>query len=166
MRRSVPLFNTYLTGAKAPHPLAVIHSGAKHWTNPMRLVRFKILYFTLGLDQLPLRRTAVIASDNYKLSKVRRYAPFGDTSGFKRARYHQMSTWMKRIQYQEYYMQHLMIRHVWGLLRKYPPNGTKIAGKADTGYFGYGKHGIHDYTREPLPATAIEMYPRRRWPSP
>ncbi|EPY35497.1 hypothetical protein AGDE_07287 [Angomonas deanei] len=86
----------------------------------------------------------------------------GDATGYKRGRSMQMATWYRRIQYQEYYMQHLFVRHMWGLLRMYPGNTVKIAGKADDGYVGYDSVPYHRYNRTPLSFPAREIYERRK----
>lgn len=159
--------NTYLTASKGSAPITVIRS--EFWRDPSRLVRYKMLYFTLGLDSQALRRTAVIVADKKRLKNadpkknVTGQTKTLDPTGFRRARAMQLQTWHRRVQYQEYYLQHMFTRHVWGLLRMYPPGGAKIAGIADKGYFGYDKMGHHRYTREPLPAYAAHLYERRRY---
>jgi hypothetical protein len=161
-RSTIPLANVWLTASRAATPLGVIRSGRRHWSNPERMLRFKLLYFTLGVDQLPLRRTAVIQNEQERMKHIIKARPKNDATGYKAKRMRQIGMWYRRIQYQEYYMQHMMTRHTWGLLRMYPVGGAKIAGKADTGYFGYDSSPVHRYTREPLPATAKEIYERRK----
>ena len=154
--------NTYLTRSMTTSPISVIRSGPRWWSEPDRMVRHKLLYFTLGIDQLPLRRTAVIAADVFRQHMCRPAAMSGDATGYKKARKAQLNTWYRRIQYQEYYLQHLFTRHAWSLLRMYPANHTKIAGKADDGYAGYDGVPYHRYNRSPLPLPAREIYERRK----
>lgn len=154
--------NTYMTRSMTTPPISVIRTGPKWWTDPDRMVRHKLMYFTLGIDQQPLRRTAVIAVDQYRQHMCKPAMSTSDTTGYKRARQSQMTTWYRRIQYQEYYLQHMFTRHVWGLLRMYPANHTKIAGKADDGYAGYDSVPFHRYNRTPLPFPAREIYERRK----
>lgn len=164
LRLTVSCRNTYLTASKTTSPISMIRSST--WSDPDRMVRHKLLYFTLGLDQQALRRTAVIVADKKRLEKAEPLRSQNnvvtDPTGFKRARKFQLTTWHKRIQYQEYHLEHLFVRHVWGLLRMYPPGGAKIPGKADRGYFGYDKMSFHRYTREQLPANAQHLYERRK----
>lgn len=143
-------------------PISVIRSGPRWWSEPERMVKYKMLYFTLGIDQQALRRTAVIAADlsRQHMTKAQQFA--GDATGYKRARNVQIKTWYRRIQYQEYYLQHLFTRHAWSLLRMYPANHTKLAGKADDGYAGYDGVPYHRYNRAPLPFPAREIYDRRK----
>lgn len=164
-RRTPLLANQWLTMAKAAPPVSVIRSGRRHWVEPERMVRMKLMYFTLGIDQLPLRRTAVIHKEAdlfKKCPSVAQKSSAYDSTGYKMRRHKQMMMWYRRIQYQEYYLQHMFTRHTWGLLRMYPTGGAKIAGKADTGYAGYDYLPYHRYTREPLPAHAREIYDRRK----
>lgn len=156
------LHNTFLTHSVATPPISVIRSGPKWWSEPERMVKHKIMYFTMGIDQLPLRRTAVIQTELKRFHMCRPAPRAGDTTGFKRARASQLTTWYRRIQYQEYHLQHLFTRHMWGLLRMYPGNMTKIQGKADDGYVGYDSVPYHRYNRTPLPFPAREIYERRR----
>ena len=164
LRSTSTLHNTFLTSSRPMNPLSVIRSGPRFWSDPERMIRHKKLQFTLGLDQLSLRRTAVIQADKKRLSNIKwdRIIKRTDATGYRAQRFNQMTTWYKRIQYQEYYIQHLTTRNVWGQLRMYPPGGAKIAGKADQGYFGYDSLGVHRYNREPLPAQAKEIYERRK----
>jgi hypothetical protein len=164
LRSSASLRNTFLTSSRPINPISTIRSGPRWWSDPERMVRHKVLQFTLGLDQLALRRTAVIQADKKRLSNVKwdRVIKKTDATRYRTQRFAQMSTWYKRIQYQEYYIQHLTTRHMWGQLRMYPSGGAKIAGKADQGYFGYDSLAVNRYNREPLPAAAKELYPRRK----
>ena len=154
--------NKFLSTPSVSAPATIIRS--KGWKNPGRLVRQKMLFFSFGLDQQALRRTAVIVSDR---ERTRAAMPETDniarqdSTGFKRSRDRQLQLWRRRIQYQEWYLEHMFTRHAWGLLRKYPPGGTKILGKADDGYFGYG-HSFHQYNGTPLPYPAREVYERRK----
>jgi hypothetical protein len=136
------------------------------WTdNPQRLVKYKKLYFTMGLDQQALRRTALLNAETQRTrySIAVEDVDKGDPTGFKRARRKQLVQWRLRMNYQEYHLQHLFTRHIWGLLRKYPSGGAKIAGVADKGYFSYDFWKTdHRFTGEPLPASAKELYPKRR----
>lgn len=163
LQRSIVVLNAFLTKTRAHHPLNVIRSGPKYWSDPERLYQYKLLYFAMGVDQQPLRRTAVLLGDKHRLqttsflTKVKK-----DPTGFERARAKQTTLWHRRMQYQEYYMQHLMTRHAWGLLRMYPPGGGKIAGKVDDGYFGYDDVPYHRYNRQPLPFPAKEIYEPRK----
>ncbi|ORC87984.1 uncharacterized protein TM35_000192280 [Trypanosoma theileri] len=154
--------NTFLTKSVAAAPITAIRTGPKWWAEPERMVRHKIMYFTLGIDQLPLRRTAIIQKDLHRFHMCKPPMRVGDTTGYKRSRAAQLTTWYRRIQYQEYHMQHLFTRHVWGLLRVYPGNTTKIQGKADDGYVGYDSVPYHRYNRSPLPFPAREIYERRK----
>jgi hypothetical protein len=158
--------NTFLTANKARNPLTVIRTKNRHFTEPDRMYRHKLLYFAMGLDQLPLRRTAILAADSIRhrgaIGPAARGDFGGDATGFKSARRRQIVTWHRRIQYQEMHLQHLMTRHAWGLLREYPSGGGKIAGRSDTGYFGFDRLSVNRYTREKLPATPREIYERRK----
>ncbi|KEG05250.1 hypothetical protein DQ04_24631000 [Trypanosoma grayi] len=154
--------NTFLTRSVATPPISVIRTGPKWWADPERMVRQKLMYFTLGIDQLPLRRTAVIQKDLHRFHMCKPPMRIGDTTGYKRSRAAQLNTWYRRIQYQEYHLQHLFTRHVWGLTRAYPGNTTKIQGKADDGYVGYDSVPFHRYNRSPLPFPAREIYERRK----
>ena len=151
------------TWAKTHAPITEIRN-LEHWGDPHRLIKYKKLYFTLGLDSQPLRRSAVITGEkrrtrNTFIERVRG----SDPTGFDKARRTQIRLWKRRMHYQEYYLQHLFTRHVWGLLRTYPVGGAKIAGFADRGYFGYDQRvPIHRYTHQPLPANAAHLYPRRK----
>lgn len=162
LRQTFAARNTFLTHSMATAPISVIRTGPKYWSDPERLVKHKLLYFTLGIDQQPLRRTAVIQNDLKRFHMCRPAPRVGDTTGYKKARSAQLTTWYRRIQYQEYYMQHLFTRHMWSLLRMYPGQMTKIAGKADDGYAGYDSVPFHRYNRAPLPFPAKEMYERRQ----
>lgn len=162
LRQTTLLQNTYLTRSMTTPPISVIRTGPRWWSNPERLVRHKLLYFTLGIDQMALRRTAVIATDQFRQRMCKPPPRMGDSTGYKRARSAQLTTWYRRIQYQEYYLQHLFTRHAWGLIRAYPANTTKIAGRADDGYVGYDSVPYHRYNRMPLPFPAKEVYERRK----
>ena len=86
--------------------------GTGTWTDPWRMLEHKVLYFTLGLDSLPIRRTATIANEKRRVRAIGS-APFSsatDPNGYRRARYRQAQQWYKRIQYQEFYLQHLSKR--------------------------------------------------------
>lgn len=159
---TVRLLNTFLTHSVATTPITAIRTGPRWWSEPERMVKHKVMYFTLGIDQLPLRRTAVIQADMIRQRMCKPMPCFGDATGYKRARAAQMITWYRRIQYQEYHLQHLYTRHVWGLIRAYPGNTTKIQGKADDGYVGYDSVPFHRYNRSPLPFPAREIYERRK----
>jgi hypothetical protein len=128
------------------------------------MVKMKLMYFTMGLDQQALRRTAVIQADKHRFHLFRTTkAALADPTGFKRSRTRQILQWHRRIQYQEYFMQHLFTRETWRVLRKYPVGGAKIDGVANQPYFGYHFHGgLNPYTREALPAEAKELYARRK----
>jgi hypothetical protein len=126
------------------------------------MIKFKLLYFTLGIDQQPLRRTAVIQNDMQRLRMAKPAPRTGDVTGYKKARTNQLTTWYRRIQYQEFYLQHLFVRHAWGQIRVYPPNYVKIEGKADDGYAGYDAVPYHRYNRQPLVFPAKEIYERRK----
>ncbi|CCW61971.1 unnamed protein product [Phytomonas sp. EM1] len=158
---SIKLCNTFLTRSVAKPPITVIRSGPKWWSDPERMVKHKLLYFTMGIDQLPLRRTAVIQNEQFRFHMCRPSPRINDATGYKRSRSGQMKTWYRRIQYQEYHLQHLFTRHAWGLLRVYPGNTTKIQGKADDGYVGYDSVPYHRYNRSPLPFPARDIYGRR-----
>lgn len=162
LRATVPVRNTFLTSSVATTPLVGIRSAQRWWAEPERMVKHKVMYFTMGIDQLPLRRTAVIQSDFYRFQKCRSMPRGKDSTGFKQARSQQLRMWYRRIQYQEYHLQHLFVRHMWGLLRMYPGNTTKIQGKADDGYVGYDSVPFHRYNRTPLPFPAREIYERRK----
>jgi hypothetical protein len=162
LRTTCGLRNTYLTHSQASAPITVIRSGPKFWSQPERMVRYKLLYYTLGIDQLPLRRTAVIAADRARQMKCKPILFGGDATGYKKSRHAQLQTWYRRIQYQEYYLQHLFTRHAWSLLRMYPANHTKLAGKADDGYTGYDAVPYHRYNRSPSAFPARELYERRK----
>jgi hypothetical protein len=160
--------NTFLTHSITKAPISVIRSGKKFWSASERLIQYKTLYFTLGMDSLPLRRVAIIAADKER----HRHANFAlhgsgnrsDVTGFQKKRVQQISMWHRRIGYQEYYIQHMMTRHVWGLLKMYPSGGAKISGKnGDMGYLQDDNDGIHRYSRQPLPAKVAEIYDRRKW---
>jgi len=153
--------NTYITHSLAVAPITAIRSTTRWWSDPERMVKYKTLYFTLGIDQLPLRRTALIQNE-YLRTRMCPTSPIGgDKTGYKRARAMQLNMWYRRIQYQEYFLQHLYTRHVWGLTRVYPNNYVKITGKADDGYAGYDAVPYHRYNRQPLPMPAREIYDRR-----
>ena len=160
LRRTPVAANTFLTWAKPRTPIQVIHSGTRHWSDPDRLVRMKLMYYNLGLDQQALRRTAVIQADKARFSRAPPRNVGGDPSGFGKARVRQMLQWHRRLQYQEFFLQHALVRQSWRVLRKYPVGGAKIEGAVGTPYFGY-PHKLNKYTREPLPAEATELYPRR-----
>ncbi len=164
LRSSGWQLNRFLTAAKSMSPVGVIRTGRNSWTQPERLIKYKMLYYTLGLDAQPLMRTCVLAAEKERMRFVPLRFPSQrqDPTGYRRARMRQLGMWYRRIQYQEYYLQHVFTRHAWGLLRMYPPGGAKIAGKADNGYFGYDSLPLHRYTREPLPAQAQEIYERRK----
>lgn len=167
-RHTLPAHNIYLTHANARSPISVIRSGRRFWSQPDRMMRYKVLYFTLGMDAAPLRRTSVIVADKERLrnasARTIPSATKADMTGFQRKRVQQMVMWHKRMQYQEFYMQHMMTRHVWGLLRMYPSGGGKIAGKnGDVGYFADDNTGVHRFTRALLPAKIPEIYERRKW---
>jgi hypothetical protein len=169
LRSTLTTHNVYLTAAIAKSPATVIRSGRRFWSSYERLVQYKTLYFTLGMDAQPLRRTAVIIADKQRIKNARHYGPFkasgrSDTTGFNRKRLLSMLTWHKRMQYQEYYMQHMMTRHVWGVLRMYPTGGAKIAGKnGDVGYMFDDNGGVHRYTRQLHPTMPPLLYDKRRW---
>jgi hypothetical protein len=157
--------NTFLTSGLSVPPISEIRSGPRHWSDPDRMVRMKLMYFTMGLDQQALRRTAVIQADKKRFVRSPHVGGGArDPTGFQRARTRQMLTWHKRIQYQELLMQHMFVRQTWGLLRKYPVGGAKIDGVVNTPYFGYDKQKLNRYTREPLPAEATLLYPKRKLP--
>ena len=134
------------------------------------MIKYKTLYFTLGMDSLPLRRTAILVADKDRHRNAQSQfslhgsANVQDVTGFQKKRIQQIAMWHRRIQYQEYYIQHMMTRHVWGLLRMYPTGGAKIAGKnGDVGYLQDDNGGVHRYTRQPLPTRVAEIYERRKW---
>ena len=154
--------NTFLTHSMTTTPITAIRSGAYWWADPDRMLRHKLMYFTMGIDQQPLRRTAIIQTDRRRWKMCSGPRRSADATGYKRARYQQQMTWHRRIQYQEYYLQHLFTRHTFGLLRMYPPNLAKIQGKADDGYAGYDSMPIHRYNRQPLAFPAREIYERRK----
>ncbi|AYU78821.1 mitoribosomal protein mS72 [Leishmania donovani] len=162
LRQTAAQLNTYLTRSVATPPISVIRTGPKWWAEPERMVKHKVMYFTMGIDQLPLRRTAVIQNDLKRFHMCKPPPRVGDATGYKRSRGAQLTTWYRRIQYQEYHLQHLFVRHMWGLLRMYPGNTTKIQGKADDGYVGYDSVHFHRYNRSPLPFPAREIYERRK----
>ena len=162
LRRTLVSSNTFLTHAQSTTPIAEIRTGPRFWSDPDRMVRMKLMYFSLGLDQASLRRTAVIQTDKYRMRHMTN-SKSRDPTGFAMARTRQILTWHKRLQYQELLMQHVFVRQSWRLLRKYPVGGAKIDGVAPQPYFGYDwKPAVNRYTREPLPADAKEIYPRRR----
>ena len=161
LRVTTPCRNTFLTHSMTAAPLTVIRTGPYHWAEPDRLVRHKLLYFTMGLDQQALRRTCVIQNDQKRWRMCPPANPKGDTTGYKRARAAQLVTWYRRIQYQEYYLEHLFTRYAWGLLRMYPNAYVKIPGKIDEGYAGYDSVPYHRYNRKPLAFPAAEIYERR-----
>lgn len=162
MKSTSFLLNTFLSHSVATPPISVIRSGPKWWSEPERMVKHKMMYFTMGIDQLPLRRTAVIQADLKRFHMCKPAPRTGDTTGFKRARAAQLTTWYRRIQYQEFHLQHMFTRHMWGLLQMYPGNTTKIQGKADDGYVGYDSVSFHRYNRTPLLFPAREIYERRK----
>ena len=168
LRRTPQLRNTYLTASVTRAPITVIRSGRRFWTQPERMIRQKTLYFTLGMDSQPLRRVAVLAADkerhrNAFTRPLESASSAQDVTGFQRKRAAQIIMWHRRIQYQEYYIQHLVARHVWGLLRMYPPGGAKIPGRSELGYFADDNGGVHRYARTNLPAKPLEIYERRKW---
>lgn len=84
--------NTFLTRSVATPPVSVIRTGPKWWAEPVRMVRQKLMFFTLGVDQLPLRRTAVIQKDLYRCHMCRPPVRIGDTTGHKCSRAAQLTT--------------------------------------------------------------------------
>jgi hypothetical protein len=165
LRRTLVHRNTFLTPARAQPPVTEIRSGPRHWSDPDRMLRMKMMYFTMGLDQQALRRTAVIQNDRARFKFVKMHLSPGkgrDPTGFREARTRQIVTWHKRIQYQEYLMQHMFVRQTWRVLRKYPVGGAKIDGVINTPYIGYDPlYKKHRFLREALPSEAPVLYPRR-----
>eukprot|EP00758_Cryptobia_borreli_P000541 Tbor_TRINITY_DN1194_c0_g1::TRINITY_DN1194_c0_g1_i1::g.15552::m.15552 len=162
LRQTTPAYNTYLGRQSIASPISVIRSKDKYWTDPERLIKHKIMYFLLGVDQQPLRRTSVVIKDREHRLMSPRESFKKDITGFRRARDKQTQMWLRRMQYQEYLIQHIFTRHTWGLLRKYPPNGAKIKDVVDDGYFGETPNGLHHYTRQPLPFPHRQIYPPRK----
>eukprot|EP00759_Apiculatamorpha_spiralis_P044556 PhF_6_TR41536/c0_g1_i2/m.62923 len=163
MLRSTPVtLNYYLRSAKIKNPSTQIRTGASWWSDPERMLQHKLLYFTLGVDSLPLRRVAVIRAerDRMRMTPGIPNNSVTDPTGYKRARRRQINLWYRRIQYQEFWLQHIYTRFVWGKTGYYPTGGGKIAGVAETGVWGYDHSALERYSREPLPAQAKEIYER------
>lgn len=164
LRRTAICQNTQLTWSKATPPSRII-KNTEWFDDPERLYRYKLMYFALGLDQLPLRRAAVLAAEAERVQRAeldnKLMIKKNDLTGFTLAQRRQMMTWHNRMKYQEWYLEHLHMRHVWAMLRKYPTGGAKIAGVAEQPYFGYD-YNVNRFTRERNPANARELYPRRR----
>ena len=157
--------NYYLRASKQTNPLAQIRSGPRWWTKPERLLQHKLLYFTLGVDTLPLRRVGIIRAERRRMamSPHVHFTANNDPTGYRRQRVRQVALWYKRCQYQEFWLQHLYTRFAWGKTGYYPSGGGKIAGASETGVWGYDVQSNKDrYTREPLPAVAREIYERRK----
>lgn len=162
LRRTQINCNTHLVRQRVVHPASVIRSGTAYWNDPERVIKNKLLFFTLGLDQQALRRSAIIARDAERQRAIPREGFKKDVTGFRRARHRQSVMWNRRIRYQAYFLEHMFTRHAWGLIRKYPSMGTKIPSAAEDGYFGTSRSGMHQLTHEPLPALARTIYPPRK----
>ena len=156
--------NYYVSAAKIVNPSNQIHSGPRWFTEPERLLQHKILYFTLGVDTLPLRRVGIIRAERQRM----RMAPATalnsstDPTGYRRSRITQLNLWYKRCMYQEWWLEHLYTRFAWGRCGYYPTGGGKISGVYERGVWGYDRLSIDRYSREPLPAQAREIYERRK----
>eukprot|EP00760_Papus_ankaliazontas_P012786 PhM_4_TR1554/c0_g1_i1/m.94059 len=164
LRATLSLRNYYLRASKGASPVTQIRSGDRWWSDPERMYKQKLLYFTLGVDQLPLRRTAIIANERRRVRAVSK-APFSgsnDPTGYRRARHRQVRQWYRRIQYQEFYLQHLFTRYAWGRTRHYPSGGGKISGITPSGVWGFDNKSFDRYSREPLPAHPREIYEPRK----
>ena len=162
LRQTCALHNIYTTYHKAQQPNIIVKNH-DYFHDPQRLYKYKLLYFSMGLDHLPLRRRAVIAAENHRIRRaaVQTLKRTNDPTGFAKAQHMQNWTWQLRMKYQEWYLQHLHTRHAWAMLRKYPVGGAKISGVIESPYFGYDMNN-HRWSREAMPATAKEHYPRRR----
>ena len=164
LRRTALRGNPYLTWHKAQQPNAIVRNH-DFWHDPQRMYKAKLLHFALGVDQLALRRTAVMAAENHRIRRAAvqtlKWTSKNDPTGFAKAQNMQTMQWHYRMRYQEWYLQHLHLRHAWAMLRKYPVGGAKIAGVTDTPYFGYD-NAANRFTREAQGASAKVLYPRRR----
>lgn len=162
LRSTTSLLNTYFGKNAVVAPISAIRSGTKYFTEPERLIKQKLLFFTLGIDQQPLRRVAVLANEDARLRTSPRTSNKKDVTGFRKARGKQASMWYRRMRYQEYYLEHLFTRYAWSVTRKYPPNGVKLPGVAEDGYFGEAPAGVHYTTRQALPIPIKPLYEPRK----
>ena len=164
IQRTSNKLNQYLASPRIVNPSNQIHSGARWFTDPERLLQHKILYFYLGVDSLPLRRVGIIRTERARMHMVptQKFSASNDPTGYRRSRFTQMSLWYKRCMYQEWWLQHLYTRFAWGKCRQYPCNGGKIHGVFENGVWGYDKVTVERYSRQPLPAQAREIYERRK----
>lgn len=162
LRSSTVLHNTYFGRSAVTSPVATIRSGPKFFTDPERMIKQKLLYFTLGLDQQPLRRVAVVAAENMRQVASPRNSSKRDVTGFRMARGRQTTMWYRRMKYQEYYLQHMFTRYAWSVTRAYPGNGVKLPTVAEDGYYGYNAVGVHSISRQALPLPARPLYEPRK----
>eukprot|EP00744_Colponema_vietnamica_P021747 GILI01031116.1.p1 GENE.GILI01031116.1~~GILI01031116.1.p1 ORF type:complete len:164 (+),score=22.74 GILI01031116.1:49-540(+) len=162
LRKSTFRLNTYFGRDAVVSPASVIRSGTKFFTEPERLIKQKLLFFTLGIDQQPLRRVALLANEDARLKASPRASNKKDVTGFRKARGKQSSMWYRRMKYQEYYLEHIFTRYAWSVTRKYPTNGVKLPGVAEDGYFGDAPAGVHYITRQALPIPIKPLYEPRK----
>jgi hypothetical protein len=162
MRRTACLrCNPYAGWSPAEPSHRAAMSGQDWMRSPERMLQAKLMYFHLGLDQLPLRRVAVLGHDKDRLRNAIMTKDH-DQTGYRRARASQMTLWHRRMHYQEYHLQHLYTRYLWRLLRYVPSEGAKIPGGPETGYWGAPMCGLNLVTKESLPLPPIEPHPRRK----